>query len=267
MLVLVFALISLASGANFDVGVTIGVPNVCGDGVVDVGEEECDGVDLDGQNCVTRGYSSGVLDCMLVCTFDESACIIQLSDSVSGGGGGGGGGSIVVVKGNLSECNDGLDNDNDGLIDLNDLGCSNVFDISENEIICESVWECGEWSECNDGLESRRCLDISYCNVGYLRQESSSCFEVIEDYSKIVSQGGLEVLVGIIKGDKGGVYRAVFIGVSVIFLIAFIVLIVLLRRMFAVLRERGWRVIYAGNGDKKEFRELFIRRVVVKAKK
>ena len=55
MLVLVFALISLASGANFDVGVTIGVPNVCGDGVVDVGEEECDGVDLNGQDCVTRG--------------------------------------------------------------------------------------------------------------------------------------------------------------------------------------------------------------------
>jgi hypothetical protein len=48
--------------------------NLCGDGVVDPGEE-CDGNDLGGNDCVSLGFSGGVLACTNGCTFDTSGCI------------------------------------------------------------------------------------------------------------------------------------------------------------------------------------------------
>ena len=45
----------------------------CGDGVLQVGEQ-CDGTDLDGQSCFTRGYDLGELACTGLCTFDTSDC-------------------------------------------------------------------------------------------------------------------------------------------------------------------------------------------------
>lgn len=45
----------------------------CGNGTVETGEE-CDGADLGGQTCVTRGFSGGTLGCKADCTFDESSC-------------------------------------------------------------------------------------------------------------------------------------------------------------------------------------------------
>lgn len=64
------------SGASFS--------GYCGDGFIDPGEE-CEGSDLNGQTCVTKGFASGALSCTSSCAFDTSAC-------TSGGGGGGGGG-------------------------------------------------------------------------------------------------------------------------------------------------------------------------------
>jgi hypothetical protein len=48
-------------------------PPSCGTGVVDAGEQ-CDGLDLGGQSCRSRGYASGDLACNANCSFDESAC-------------------------------------------------------------------------------------------------------------------------------------------------------------------------------------------------
>ncbi len=58
----------------------------CGDGTIQSGEE-CDGSDLAGQSCTSRGFSGGTLSCSASCTFSTSQC--TSAPSPSGGGGGG----------------------------------------------------------------------------------------------------------------------------------------------------------------------------------
>jgi len=60
---------------TFDVGECVGeVYPDCGDGVIN-GSEVCDGTNLTGQNCTTKGYLSGTLGCADDClTFDVSNC-------------------------------------------------------------------------------------------------------------------------------------------------------------------------------------------------
>lgn len=45
---------------------------VCGNGIVE-GDEECDGLDLVGEDCTTRGFASGILRCS-ECSLDASEC-------------------------------------------------------------------------------------------------------------------------------------------------------------------------------------------------
>lgn len=47
----------------------------CGDGIRN-GAEQCDGQDLGGASCTSRGFSSGSLKCSTTCSFDESACVL-----------------------------------------------------------------------------------------------------------------------------------------------------------------------------------------------
>lgn len=75
---------SIISAAS--VNVTATVDPVCGNGVLESGEQ-CDGSNLNGKSCSTQGFSGGTLSCNSNCTFNTSACT-----SGSGGGGGGGGG-------------------------------------------------------------------------------------------------------------------------------------------------------------------------------
>lgn len=51
-----------------------GLP-VCGDGVLDVAGEQCDGLDLGGETCVGLGFVSGTLACDVACLLDTSACV------------------------------------------------------------------------------------------------------------------------------------------------------------------------------------------------
>jgi hypothetical protein len=67
------------------VSIQANVPG-CGDNIIQSGEE-CDGSNLGGQTCQSRGFSSGTLSCNSNCTFNTSQC----SSAPSGGGGGGGG--------------------------------------------------------------------------------------------------------------------------------------------------------------------------------
>ena len=46
---------------------------VCGNGVVD-GGEMCDGGNLAGHSCVSRGFHAGSLSCTASCELDTSAC-------------------------------------------------------------------------------------------------------------------------------------------------------------------------------------------------
>lgn len=52
----------------------------CGDDAVNVVGEQCDGVDLNGEDCTTLGFSGGTLACDAGCAFDTAAC-------TAGGGG------------------------------------------------------------------------------------------------------------------------------------------------------------------------------------
>jgi cysteine-rich repeat protein len=48
--------------------------NTCGNGSID-GAEECDGVDLNGRDCTSFGFSGGTLGCGPGCTYDTSGCV------------------------------------------------------------------------------------------------------------------------------------------------------------------------------------------------
>jgi hypothetical protein len=73
-----FAIVSLLlTSCSFDTaGITDKDAVLCGDGRVDPGEM-CDGADLDGESCQSRGYSSGQLGCTSECGFDVSMCVLE----------------------------------------------------------------------------------------------------------------------------------------------------------------------------------------------
>lgn len=47
----------------------------CGDGVLEA-PEECDGMDLGGEDCLTQGFDMGTLACAADCTLDASGCMM-----------------------------------------------------------------------------------------------------------------------------------------------------------------------------------------------
>ncbi len=77
-----------------------------------------------------------------------------------GGGGGGGGG--------ITQCNNGIDDDGDGLIDLNDPGCSNSGDNDEGNPKNPAGFFCSNSSQCQTGLvcSGGTCQDLSECSDG-----------------------------------------------------------------------------------------------------
>lgn len=53
---------------------------VCGDEIVNIDDEECDGDDLNGDGCADYGFDEGSLGCKSSCKVDTSACIILDED-------------------------------------------------------------------------------------------------------------------------------------------------------------------------------------------
>ncbi|MFH2010412.1 MAG: DUF4215 domain-containing protein [bacterium] len=104
-------------------------PQECGNGVLDLGEE-CDGEELDGQTCASRGFVTGTLSCSASCAFDTASCS----------------GAPVCGDGVLSGeevCDDGNADDNDG--------CDHTCDV-------EPGWACeGEPSDCESGCGNGVC--------------------------------------------------------------------------------------------------------------
>lgn len=118
----------------------------CGNNVVEAGEE-CDGTDLDGQTCESRGYDAGTLSCNS-CNFDESGCY----DYVCG--------NDTTEPGEICDGSDltGLDCTDFDDFDGGTLQCSglcNAFDTSlciQNPECGNNVLESGE--QCDDGNTS-----------------------------------------------------------------------------------------------------------------
>jgi len=59
----------------------------CGNGIREIDEgEECDGTDLGGASCVTRGFDVGALACRRSCEFDTTGCAWVCGNGVRRGG-------------------------------------------------------------------------------------------------------------------------------------------------------------------------------------
>ncbi len=127
-----------------------GVPETCGNGRLDPGEQ-CEGADLGGETCTSRGYLEGALSCDASCQLDESDC------SACGDG----------VKDPGEECDGG---------DYGGLTCADVtgdthgvlacsFDCEINTDLCYScgdgVVEQDEQCEAGD-LQGRTCVSLGY---------------------------------------------------------------------------------------------------------
>ncbi len=76
-----------------DTSLTVNIENIegcgaqpfCGNNVVE-GTEQCDGPSLNGQTCVSRGFTGGTLSCSSSCTFVTSGCTSSTSCTDSDGG-------------------------------------------------------------------------------------------------------------------------------------------------------------------------------------
>ena len=106
--------------------------NICGDGYLNVGVEQCDTTIPSGKTCQSLGFVSGKLSCVVPgslnsCTFDTSLC------SLCGNG--------VINKDKGEECDDGNTNNNDGCTSECKLRCTSGADtiiidgvIDQNEL-------------------------------------------------------------------------------------------------------------------------------------
>lgn len=57
-----------------DITATVRI-SVCGDSVVEY-PEDCEGADLNGEDCVSQGYLEGTLTCDIACSFDTTGCTL-----------------------------------------------------------------------------------------------------------------------------------------------------------------------------------------------
>ncbi|MBI2671557.1 S8 family serine peptidase [Candidatus Woesearchaeota archaeon] len=96
---------------SFNWSVTVNDVVACGNSILETGEE-CEGSNLNGQGCSSKGFSGGTLSCSSSCTFDTSACTTSSSGSSSGGSGGssggGSGGGTPISEPDTSEFNEGI---------------------------------------------------------------------------------------------------------------------------------------------------------------
>lgn len=112
-----------------------GVPDTCGNGVVDEGEA-CDGDDLHGETCITRGYPlGGTLGCRASdCSFDFGACHFAEC----------GNGELTDPE----ECDDGNTDDDDGCSSLCKIECGDgVCGPNENQCNCDA--DCHDAGSCD----------------------------------------------------------------------------------------------------------------------
>jgi hypothetical protein len=64
------------------------------------------------------------------------------------------------------QCSDGIDNDEDGLIDMSDLGCLNPNDNDETD--CIESWSCTAWTPepCEvETTQTKNCTDSNSCGT------------------------------------------------------------------------------------------------------
>jgi hypothetical protein len=135
--------------------------NVCNnDGVADSGEA-CDGADLGGQTCLSIGFDGGTLACNASCGFDKSGC--EKTDVLP------------------EDCNNNLDDDQDGAKDCADSDCVNANNCKPPAEVCtdavdndgDGATDCDD-SDCADDLSCQSGGRCSVAPVSSSRNEGTS---------------------------------------------------------------------------------------------
>ncbi len=117
----------------------------CGDGVLQPLAEECDGTDFGEKTCEHFGYrASGELACLPLCILDLSGCVpLEICDNGVDDNDDGlvdcadpdcAGVPHCQSEDTLEFCSDGIDNDGDGLVDCFDPGCYGFCPLSIYEL-------------------------------------------------------------------------------------------------------------------------------------
>lgn len=65
------------AGVGGSGGPSVPPPAQCNDGHLQLAEQ-CDGAELGGESCASRGFIGGELGCTMSCTFDTSGCVSEL---------------------------------------------------------------------------------------------------------------------------------------------------------------------------------------------
>jgi len=155
----------------------------CGNGALDPGEQ-CDGINLNGATCASRGFASGTLSCSSSCTFSTGQCsncgnnVINAGEFCDGTALGGGtctqqgctGGGVLACNATCSA--------------YNKTGCINCPSCNGNSI-CDAGEDCnGCPGDCIGGTTSGAVCGNGKCEAG----NGEDCLSCASDCNG--SQGG-----------------------------------------------------------------------------
>ncbi|MCK4927321.1 MAG: hypothetical protein KAS11_02560 [Candidatus Aenigmarchaeota archaeon] len=152
---------------SVDVSFTVEIPETeCGNNVIETGEE-CDGSDLGGLTCSSYGYNAGSLSCSSECTIVRSGCYTRST-------GGGGSSSSTTTGGTTTgsiTTTTATTDDNETSDETDDTSPETTTKPG-----CTVNWVCSDWSECEDSVQIRRCIDANNCDIeDYRPSESQAC--------------------------------------------------------------------------------------------
>ena len=150
-----------------------------------------------------------------ICESGEScsSCSQDCGVCPPGPGNGNGGGNNQDGQRN-AQCNDDIDNDNDGKVDYpEDDGCFGFLDTSElsSTSFCQENWECSDWGECMDGNQTRTCTDLNTCGT-----ELTNPAEIAECSSDEETAGTLKRKILIFVASLSGAMSLVLITIGLI---------------------------------------------------
>ncbi|HEX6899194.1 MAG TPA: MopE-related protein [Thermoanaerobaculia bacterium] len=134
--------VSCTASCTLDTNACSGPPR-CGDGILNVAGEVCDGADLGGDTCVSLGLGPGTLACSGACKFDTTGCTAAPA------------------------CGDGVINQPGEVCDGADLG----------GLTCTDAGFLGGTLGCNADctLNASSCTGVPFCGDGEINRPEEEC--------------------------------------------------------------------------------------------